>query len=66
MPRKPQSLPRLAASLLVLGSTVFAGGAGAQEKVGDFDFQNLLNGDGRTSLSEFFGQPVLLDWWGTR
>lgn len=36
------------------------------EKVPDHDFGAMLFGDGRTKLSEYIGQPVLLEWWGTR
>lgn len=35
------------------------------EKVADCQFPTFLNGDGRQSLSEFFGQPVLIEVWGT-
>lgn len=35
------------------------------EKVADCTFPTFLNGDGRQSLSEFFGQPVLIEVWGT-
>lgn len=35
------------------------------EKVGDCTFPTFLNGDGRQSLAEFFGQPVMIDVWGT-
>lgn len=36
------------------------------EQVPEFTFPQFLNGDGRQSLSEFFGQPVMIDFWGTR
>lgn len=37
------------------------------QQVPDFDLPAiLLNGDGRTKLSEFRGSPVVLDFWGTR
>jgi hypothetical protein len=36
------------------------------EKVPDHEFGEILFGDGRTKLSEYIGQPVLLEWWGTR
>ena len=26
----------------------------------------MYNGDGRTKLAEFVGQPVLFEFWGTR
>jgi hypothetical protein len=35
------------------------------EKVTDCTFPTFLNGDGRQSLSEFFGQPVMIEVWGT-
>ncbi|MCC6673120.1 MAG: hypothetical protein IT458_18790 [Planctomycetes bacterium] len=36
------------------------------DPVPDFAFPTLHNGDGRVSLHEFQGRPVLLDFWGTR
>jgi len=30
----------------------------------DYDFKNMISGDGRTSLKEFRGNVILLDWWG--
>src|SRR5262245_21739173 len=33
------------------------------EKVPDFEFPPFQNGDGRQSLSEFAGQPVLIVFW---
>jgi hypothetical protein len=35
------------------------------QKIADHTFPSFLNGDGRQSLSEFFGQPVMIDIWGT-
>ncbi len=35
------------------------------EVVAEFSFGAMLNGDGRTKISEFRGQPILLDFWGT-
>ncbi len=32
---------------------------------GDFTFPQFLNGDGRQSMKDFFGQPVMIDIWGT-
>lgn len=34
-------------------------------KVPDHTFPTFLNGDGRQTLAEFFGQPVVIDRWGT-
>lgn len=39
--------------------------AAVGDKVPDVTFPAFLNGDGRQSLSEFFGQPVMIDLWGT-
>lgn len=43
--------------------------ARAAEKIGDlvpeFTFPEFWNGDGRQSLSEFRGSPILIDFWGT-
>ncbi len=33
--------------------------------VPDFTFPAFQNGDGRQQLSEFRGQPVLIEFWGT-
>ena len=30
----------------------------------DYQFKNMISGDGRTSLKEFRGNVILLDWWG--
>lgn len=38
--------------------------ANVGDKVPETTFQ-FLNGDGRQNLSEFFGQPVMIDIWGT-
>lgn len=40
--------------------------AAVGQKVPDVTFPTFLNGDGRQKLSEFFGQPVMIDLWGTR
>lgn len=39
--------------------------ASVGEKVPDVSFPAFLNGDGRQSLAEFFGQPIVIDVWGT-
>lgn len=39
--------------------------AGVGEAIPDFTFPRFLNGDGRQSMKEFFGQPVMIDIWGT-
>ena len=36
------------------------------DQVAEFTFGPMLNGDGRAKLSEFRGQPILIDFWGTR
>jgi len=33
--------------------------------VADYTFRNFISGDGRTSMKDFRGSVVLLDWWGT-
>lgn len=40
--------------------------ASVGQQVPDVSFPQFLNGDGRQKLSEFFGQPVIIDRWGTR
>lgn len=42
-----------------------SGPAQVGEIVAEFAFPPMLNGDGRTRLSEFRGQPILIDFWGT-
>ena len=37
----------------------------ASPKVADCTFPQFLNGDGRQQLSDFYGQPVVIDRWGT-
>lgn len=55
------------AAILLFGGMAPAGdSAKVGEKVTDYDFGRLLNGDGRTAFAEFRGQPILLEWWGTR
>lgn len=39
--------------------------ASVGQQVPDVTFPQFLNGDGRQKLSEFFGQPVMIDLWGT-
>ena len=31
----------------------------------DYTFKNFITGDGRTSMMDFRGSVVLVDWWGT-
>lgn len=40
--------------------------ANVGEKVPDVTFPTFVNGDGRQKLSDFFGQPVVIEMWGTR
>jgi hypothetical protein len=56
---------------LVLSSLLLALPVAAQQranvgdKVPDVTFPTFLNGDGRQALAEFYGQPVMIDIWGT-
>lgn len=36
------------------------------EKIADATFPDFVNGDGRQKLSDFYGQPIVIDLWGTR
>lgn len=54
-----------AAMSLLLALPLSAQGVAVGDKVRDCKFPTFLNGDGRQSLSEFFGQPVMIDKWGT-
>ena len=38
--------------------------AAVGQSVPDVTFPNFLNGDGRQKLSDFYGQPVMIDLWG--
>lgn len=38
--------------------------AAVGEQVPEFSFTTFQNGDGRQSLAEFFGTPVMIDFWG--
>jgi len=38
--------------------------AAVGDQVPEFTFANFLNGDGRQGLGEFFGSPVMIDFWG--
>ncbi len=55
---------------LVLVTLLLALPATAQQRasvggqVPDFAFAPFLDGDGRQNLSEFFGSPVMIDFWG--
>jgi hypothetical protein len=43
--------------------------AGKPPEVGeitlDYAFKNFISGDGRSSMKDFRGSVVLIDWWGT-
>ena len=60
---------RIVAALAL--ALLFSAGASGQsaavkegDKVPDASFTTLLNNDGRTTLAEFRGNVVVLDWWG--
>jgi hypothetical protein len=53
-------------ALLALAPRAPAQEASEGEKVGDFTFRDLRNHDGRTALRDFRGQPVFIEFWGTR
>lgn len=54
---------RCLGTMVVLSATVFA-----QLKVGeatpDKTFGQMINTDGRKSMAELKGSPILIDWWG--
>ena len=54
----------LAALLLALPAAAQQRAA-VGDKGPDTTVPSFLNGDGRQKLSEFFGQPVMIDIWGT-
>ena len=58
--------PRLALAVALLALPLAAQQrANIGDKIPDVTFPAFLNGDGRQSLSEFFGQPIVIDRWGT-
>lgn len=59
-----KTVPALIGALLA--SALAAQSPNVGDKVADCTFPTFLNGDGRQSLKEFFGQPVLIERWGTR
>ena len=54
-PKKDEAPPKVAAP----GATPAVG-----ETTADHTFKILVSGDGRTSMKEFRGNVVLIDWWG--
>lgn len=54
-----------AAMSLVLALPLCAQNTAVGDKVPDTKFPTFLNGDGRQSMAEFFGQPVMIEVWGT-
>jgi hypothetical protein len=50
----------------LLGLAVPAVAQSVGEKIADATFPEFLNGDGRQKLSDFYGQPIVIDLWGTR
>jgi len=58
--------PILLASLLLAFPVSAQKAAAVGERVPDFTFPEFLNGDGRQSLKDFFGYPILVDYWGTK
>lgn len=45
-------------------SVIAAQAPAVGSKVGEAVFPAFLNGDGRQLLSDFHGQPVVIDQWG--
>jgi len=58
--------PRVTLAALLLAMPIAAQQrANVGDKIPDFTFPQFLNGDGRQSMKDFFGQPVMIDIWGT-
>ena len=60
----------LVAALALASSVSAQGAAQSRVKVGDKvpDFalgSFVMNGDGRQQLADFYGYPILFDFWGT-
>ncbi len=58
-------IPFLFAPLLLTLPMAAQQRASVGEKIPETTFPQFLNGDGRQNLSEFFGQPIMIDIWGT-
>ena len=56
---------RLNLMSLLLALPLAAQNTAVGDTVPDTKVPTFLNGDGRQSLAEFFGQPVMIDVWGT-
>ena len=54
-----------AAVTLAAGTNQQGKAAKVGDKVPSFALGKMINGDGRTNLDEFRGQPVMVDFWGT-
>ena len=56
----------IAACGAVLGALPLAAQAPATvgKQVPEFSFPNFHFGDGRQKLSEFYGQPIMIEFWG--
>lgn len=50
--------------LLALPALAQSSPAKVGDKVPEFSFARFLNGDGRQKLSDFYGQPIAIDFWG--
>lgn len=57
-------LSYLTAALLLALPIAAQKRAAVGEQVPEFSFGQFLNGDGRSSLSDFYGSPVMIDFWG--
>lgn len=62
----PRIRPGSRSSILVSVLAPAQQTAAVGKAVPDFELPALIHGDGRRKLSEFFGSPVLFEFWGTR
>jgi hypothetical protein len=51
-------------ALALLGALPLAAQTPTTAGKTDFSFPNFFNGDGRQKLSDFFGQPIMIEEWG--
>jgi hypothetical protein len=54
----------LTAALLLSLTATAQQRAAVGDQVPDFSFGKFLDGDGRQRLADFYGFPVMIDFWG--
>jgi len=54
----------LSTALLLVMPLVAQKRAAVGDQMPEFSFGQFLNGDGRQGLGDFFGSPIMIDFWG--